>query len=656
MKKILFIVDQPNWAWDIKSKNIKKFLFDNFKIDICYERGSFNNTLDIKRIRFHDYDALLVYGLYQNKYPSSLMSSNKLNFFQGISSCDEVRKDDDEKKFVNISNNVNAVFVHNNFLLDKFKKRMDHIFYCPNGVDIKKFYTMREIKKDTKELVVGFVGNSRSRGKKGLYDIIIPAIKTLKNVKIKYLDLAKNKTILHAEMPDFYNLIDCYICASESEGTPNPCLEAAACGRPLITTKVGNMPELVKDGENSLFFDRTIENFKKKIIFYRDNRDILIEHGKKIQKEVIKNWSWEKQAENYKRMFEEILKIQRKRNIISFDKIKNLENAKRSFLDKQININSYPLINYIESTRGCPFSCIMCCQESQSKKDISDMLLKKVEPHFKHLKILAIHGLGEPLISNKLDYFLDICKRNDICLHMNTNGFVLTKKLINKLLQVKLSIVISVHAGTASTYRKIMNYDLSKLKKKLIHLNNLNKKRGHKENILTLSYIVMNENIDEIEDFLYFAKSVGIKNVRFMKLSPNKRIMNGTSRGEFHFKYGDQFNDEIKQKFLSNYSFLKNKAKKLGIKVKTNIRLVNDSLMKECVVPWFGQLQVIQNGDVKLCCNSGYIIGNLFDNTFEEIWNSDKIKSIRTEFKKGIIPSVCKDCNGINMKTYLSFI
>ena len=46
------------------------------------------------------------------------------------------------------------------------------------------------------------------------------------------------------EMAEFYNKIGTLICFSESEGTPNPVLEAAACGRNVITTEVGNVPEL----------------------------------------------------------------------------------------------------------------------------------------------------------------------------------------------------------------------------------------------------------------------------------------------------------------------------------------------------------------------------------------------------------------------------
>ena len=304
--KILFIVDRPNWAWDIKSQNISKVLNKEFEFKIIYEKdvsGKFNS---IDKKHFSWCDILVVYGLYQSDHYLKKKLDKKIKICQGISTCDEVKNKKDEDKLIDISNKVDAIFVHNKNLLNKFEDKISNLFYCPNGVDTEVFKSFNPINKKLSKLTLGFVGNSKSRNDKGIYDIIEPACKKLENVNLKVLDLAKGKVISYKEMPDFYNSIDCYLCASKLEGTPNPCLEAAACGRPLITTRVGNMPELVLDNENSMFAERSIDGFVGKISEYKNNRNKLIEHGKEIQKEIISNWSWKRQAKNYKYMFNKI--------------------------------------------------------------------------------------------------------------------------------------------------------------------------------------------------------------------------------------------------------------------------------------------------------------------------------------------------------------
>lgn len=52
-----------------------------------------------------------------------------------------------------------------------------------------------------------------------------------------------------------YRDADCVIIPSRQEGLPNVSYEAQACGRPVIGSKVGGIPESVVDGETGLLFE-----------------------------------------------------------------------------------------------------------------------------------------------------------------------------------------------------------------------------------------------------------------------------------------------------------------------------------------------------------------------------------------------------------------
>ena len=57
------------------------------------------------------------------------------------------------------------------------------------------------------------------------------------------------------EPENLYPALDVYICSSETEGLSNVLLEAAACGIPIVATRVGGNAEIVIENETGLLTD-----------------------------------------------------------------------------------------------------------------------------------------------------------------------------------------------------------------------------------------------------------------------------------------------------------------------------------------------------------------------------------------------------------------
>lgn len=68
-----------------------------------------------------------------------------------------------------------------------------------------------------------------------------------------------------ARVAELINDCKCLVMASASEGGPRVALEAMACGVPVISTQVGVMPDILKDGENGMFTTGTVEDLAQKI-------------------------------------------------------------------------------------------------------------------------------------------------------------------------------------------------------------------------------------------------------------------------------------------------------------------------------------------------------------------------------------------------------
>ena len=127
------------------------------------------------------------------------------------------------------------------------------------------------------------------------------------NVESTYNVKDYRNRLPYTEMWRYYQNMDVFMVASVEDGTPNGALEAAACGRPIISNRIGNMPEFIKDGVNGFLVERKLSAYIEKLEYLNKNRDHLVEMGKEARKTIEEEWTWKIQAENYRKMFKEIL-------------------------------------------------------------------------------------------------------------------------------------------------------------------------------------------------------------------------------------------------------------------------------------------------------------------------------------------------------------
>jgi len=94
---------------------------------------------------------------------------------------------------------------------------------------------------ESKEVFVFLTGPSRGYVKKRLDDA---------GIKYKHVFLEDYKDIVKC-----FNLLDIYLVSSRLEGGPRAPMECHASGVPIVSTLVGQVPDMVKDGENGFIVD-----------------------------------------------------------------------------------------------------------------------------------------------------------------------------------------------------------------------------------------------------------------------------------------------------------------------------------------------------------------------------------------------------------------
>ncbi|HEV8579868.1 MAG TPA: glycosyltransferase family 4 protein [Thermoanaerobaculia bacterium] len=303
---VLCVVNRPDWAHDRKTDALAKALSGAYEIVKRYQAEV--SPADIERA-----DCVLLYFWLQVEQASHLREVLRKvcdRLVIGICSHYELSGAWRAPGLATLEELARAVFVNNRLLLEEFGPLLSKpVYYTPNGVDTNFFQPAVPSGPPvpTRPLRVGWAGSLTNHGvgHRGVHEIIAPAVAAVGGAEL-HLAAREEKWRNQEEMLEFYRSLDVYVCASRSEGTPNPCLEAAACGLPVVTTRVGNMPELIRDGANGFFVERDAADVAAKLRWLRDDPELRHRLGR-AARAAVEPWDWRQQAVRYEAMFRAIL-------------------------------------------------------------------------------------------------------------------------------------------------------------------------------------------------------------------------------------------------------------------------------------------------------------------------------------------------------------
>jgi MoaA/NifB/PqqE/SkfB family radical SAM enzyme len=125
----------------------------------------------------------------------------------------------------------------------------------------------------------------------------------------------------------------------------------------------------------------------------------------------------------------------------------------------------FPLKLKIDVCSLCNYSCVFCPTAviAPEKGLINEKLCINIikDAYLAGAKELAISGIGEPLLNQKLETYIKLAKDLGYeYVFINTNGFLLDEKRAESLLESGIdSIKVSFNAGTRKTYQLIHGID-----------------------------------------------------------------------------------------------------------------------------------------------------------------------------------------------------
>ncbi len=322
-------------------------------------------------------------------------------------------------------------------------------------------------------------------------------------------------------------------------------------------------------------------------------------------------------------------------NSLNLPKIKNflLASVEEKFKKTKLKSKPYKLI--LDPTNGCNLGCPLCPTglgvSSRKKGVLKINQFKEVIDQFKDYVIeVHLYNWGEPTLNKKLNEMLSYCKENNLWTRISSNlSLNLKDEYLESLVKSGLNLlhvdIDGLDQEVYVKYRKKGNIDqvMSNLKK----IIEIKKNNNQKYPVLELAMLAMKQNEHQHQDFLKLKKELDVDVVRIDKIQHNPNM-------------DTSWLPENKELIYSSYEDSGGKG---------SSHSSTSNIKNPCHWPWSG-IVVNYDGGVNPCClvdDPKADFDNIYQKPIEEIWNSEKYISSRSEFtdqKEITEKTICNIC------------
>ena len=253
----------------------------------------------------------------------------------------------------------------------------------------------------------------------------------------------------------------------------------------------------------------------------------------------------------------------------------------------------------IEPTNTCNLRCTFCFVTEGMTREGGFMefdLFKKIIDDSPDLEHLCMHNWGEPLLHKDIFRMIEYAKNKGVnYVVMNTNGTLLTDKMIDQIVDSKLDIIRFSIDGSAETFKRVRGVELKKIEQNINKLKNVKEIR-RPELKMGVVFTIEEDTEGDVEDYITHWEQI----VDHVRLQP---------------------------------------------------KLITSPRTEVCPEPFgkdYGKLVVLWDGRVIPCCvdyNANLTVGSVQNDTIQNLWKNEKMDLLRKQHLNGQFPDTCANCN-----------
>lgn len=332
----------------------------------------------------------------------------------------------------------------------------------------------------------------------------------------------------------------------------------------------------------------------------------------------------------------------------------------------------YPKLAIIETSSLCNLKCPMCprtINQSPSGETFRNMkfeLVERLAPLYPRLDEVVLSWIGEPLINKKLGQMIRFIKKFGPKVHVTTNAVLLTENRIHELIDSGLdSIAVSIDAPDPERFAQIrVGTDLETVKSNVKLFNQIKKERGVDHPSLGIAFVAMAENISGLPDMVPLTRELGTSTLSidliddftlpdvFQLESSKTTGPQQEARASLKKCIETAEREDVKLVFpslrlfheLDEWPEGEQKIEDLFFRMDyTPEETSSVGLRKGCGVPW-AHVVIGHDGNVHPCCVSGTVLGNVYEQEFDDVWYGARYSEFRRKLKSSDPPEECWNC------------
>ena len=323
------------------------------------------------------------------------------------------------------------------------------------------------------------------------------------------------------------------------------------------------------------------------------------------------------------------------------------------FMTKFPQFAPMPRYIEIEVTTICDKKCIFC--EHTHWRTGSQEMRHMTFDEFKHIcnqlpNVRWVNLTGEGSAFLNKDYFKmlrHLREKYDTSIYLVDHLNDLTKNEIDELIEIVDGLYLSIDGATKETYEKIkVGCSFDNVVSNLKYIIERKRQLKRYKPDLNIRYVIIKDNLHEVPEFIDLINSI----------ATTKDI----DVGMINFT-GLLYFDVIKEWYVDKFpEEIVNKIRK---RIKGSIPFRFEHCIDELNPPahrcyaWL-EPYIMMGGYVMPCCSvmmsnkrdflRKYAFGNIFEQSFKEIWNSERYKAFRKTLAdpNAPVPILCAGCRG----------